>query len=54
MTTEIVPLTAFYKAEEHHQDYFKKNPHAPYCLFVISPKLQKLETHPPTSVKPDK
>lgn len=52
VTTEIVPLKVFYRAEEYHQDYFKKNPHAPYCLFVISPKLLKLEIHPPASVKP--
>jgi peptide-methionine (S)-S-oxide reductase len=52
VTTEIVPLTAFYRAEEYHQDYFKKNPWAPYCLFVISPKLQKLEAHPPPTIKP--
>jgi peptide-methionine (S)-S-oxide reductase len=54
VTTEIVPLTAFYRAEEYHQDYFKKNPHAPYCAFVISPKVQKLEAHPPPGVKLDK
>jgi peptide-methionine (S)-S-oxide reductase len=47
VTIEIVPLKAFYRAEEYHQNYFKKNPLAPYCLFVISPKLQKLEAHPP-------
>ena len=52
VTTEIVPLTAFYRAEEYHQDYFKKNPLQPYCLFVISPKLQKLEAHPPPTVQP--
>jgi peptide-methionine (S)-S-oxide reductase len=52
VTTEIVPLTAFYRAEEYHQDYFKKNPTAPYCIYVISPKLQKLETHPPPTIKP--
>jgi peptide-methionine (S)-S-oxide reductase len=50
VTTEIVPLTAFYRAEDYHQDYFKKNPHAPYCAFVISPKVEKLEAHPPPGV----
>jgi len=54
VTTEVVPLTAFYKAEDYHQEYFKKHPYAPYCLFTISPKLQKLEKHPPESVKPTK
>ena len=54
VTTQIVPLTAFYRAEEYHQDYFKKNPHAPYCVMVISPKLMKLELHPPDTVKPSR
>jgi peptide-methionine (S)-S-oxide reductase len=43
IVTEIVPLKAFYRAEEYHQDYFRKNPNAPYCVVVISPKLKKLE-----------
>src|SRR5712671_3041283 len=41
--TSIEPLTKFYPAEDYHQDYFRKNPHVPYCSVVISPKLQKLE-----------
>ncbi len=43
IVTEIVPLSKFYKAEEYHQDYFRKNPNAPYCAVVISPKLEKLK-----------
>ena len=43
IVTEIVPLTKFFKAEEYHQDYFRKNPNAPYCAVVISPKLEKLK-----------
>jgi peptide-methionine (S)-S-oxide reductase len=41
--TQIVPLDKFYPAENYHQDYYRNNPHAPYCLFVIRPKLKKLE-----------
>lgn len=41
ITTQIEPLKKFYPAEEYHQDYFAKNPNAPYCAFVIRPKLQK-------------
>jgi len=43
VVTQIVPLTRFYKAEDYHQDYFRKNPHARYCTFVIRPKLEKLK-----------
>ena len=42
IVTEIKPLTAFYRAEEYHQDYYAKNLSAGYCTFVIRPKLQKL------------
>lgn len=43
ITTEIVPLTKFWPAEKNHQDYFRKNPNAGYCSFVIAPKIRKLE-----------
>jgi len=39
--TEIVKLEKFYKAEDSHQDYYRLNPAAPYCVYNISPKLQK-------------
>ncbi|MCX7786271.1 MAG: peptide-methionine (S)-S-oxide reductase MsrA [Spirochaetes bacterium] len=42
IVTEILPLTEFYPAEEYHQDYYRKNPYAGYCVFVIRPKLEKL------------
>src|SRR5262245_61420150 len=42
IVTEIVPLTKFYAAEKYHQNYFNNNPNAPYCAFVIRPKLDKL------------
>jgi peptide-methionine (S)-S-oxide reductase len=43
IVTEIIPLQAFYAAEEHHQDYFAKNPTAGYCRMVIKPKVAKLQ-----------
>jgi peptide-methionine (S)-S-oxide reductase len=42
IVTEIVPLDVFYPAEDYHQNYYRDNPNAPYCNFVIRPKLQKL------------
>ncbi len=41
IVTEITPYTNFYRAEEYHQDYYRKNPYAGYCMAVISPKVHK-------------
>jgi peptide-methionine (S)-S-oxide reductase len=43
IVTDIQPLTAFYKAEDYHQDYFRNNGNQPYCQAVIRPKLEKLQ-----------
>ena len=43
IVTEIAPLTKFYPAENHHQEYYDNNSNAPYCQVVIAPKLEKLE-----------
>ena len=40
--TEVKPFEGFYRAEDYHQDYYRKNPLQPYCLFVIRPKVSKL------------
>jgi peptide-methionine (S)-S-oxide reductase len=43
IVTEIVPFEKFYKAEQHHQNYFNQNNDAPYCKFVIQPKVEKVK-----------
>lgn len=41
IVTEVVPLSAFYPAEEYHQEYFRRNPMQPYCQVIIAPKVAK-------------
>jgi peptide-methionine (S)-S-oxide reductase len=42
VVTEVVPLETFYPAEEHHQDYYDKNPNDAYCNFHAAPKVEKV------------
>lgn len=42
LVTEVQPFETFYTAEEYHKNYYDKNQTAPYCTFVIDPKIQKL------------
>ena len=42
IVTEVAPLTAFYPAEDYHQDYYEQNAWQPYCMIVVSPKVAKL------------
>ncbi|HRH27143.1 MAG TPA: peptide-methionine (S)-S-oxide reductase MsrA [Parcubacteria group bacterium] len=42
VVTEVVPLTAFYEAENYHKDYYERNKEQPYCEIVINPKLEKI------------
>ena len=43
IVTEISPASAFYKAEDYHQNYYNLNSNAPYCSIVIRPKLEKFK-----------
>jgi len=43
IVTEIAVATQFYKAEDYHQNYYNLNGDAPYCQFVIQPKVEKFK-----------
>ncbi len=43
IVTAVEPAEKFYAAESYHQNYYNENSRQPYCMFVISPKLAKLE-----------
>jgi len=42
IVTEISPFRNFYVAEDYHKNYYENNQDAPYCNFVITPKVRKL------------
>ena len=44
IVTEITPFRNFYEAEDYHRDYYDNNRTAPYCNYVIDPKVNKLFT----------
>lgn len=41
VVTEVVPLKAFYPAEDYHRHYFRQHPEKAFCRLVIAPKYQK-------------
>lgn len=43
IVTEISPFTAFYPAEDYHQNYYNENGSEGYCQYVIQPKVEKFE-----------
>jgi len=47
IVTEVVPLKAFYDAEEYHQDYAEKNPNNPYIQICDVPKVAALKAQFP-------
>jgi len=47
IVTQVVPLKAFYPAEEYHQDYALKNPDNPYIYICDRPKIAALKAQFP-------
>lgn len=43
IVTQVVPLKAFYRAEDYHQDYALHNPGNPYILVCDRPKIAALK-----------
>jgi peptide-methionine (S)-S-oxide reductase len=52
LVTQVVPFTAFFRAEDYHQGYFRNNPTQGYCQTVVSPKLAKFRAHFAAKLKP--
>jgi len=51
IVTQVVPLKAFYLAEEHHQNFCNRNPRNPYVLGVAMPKVEKVKEKVPELAK---
>jgi peptide-methionine (S)-S-oxide reductase len=47
IVTQVVPLKAFYDAEDYHQDYAEKNPNNPYIQVCDIPKVAALKAQFP-------
>jgi peptide-methionine (S)-S-oxide reductase len=43
VVTEVEPFTAFYPAEDYHQDYITHNPNNPYVRGVSKPRFEKFK-----------
>lgn len=45
IVTEVTPFTLFYKAEDYHQDYERRNPNNPYIQNVSIPRLNRFKAN---------
>ena len=41
IVTQVRAATRFYVAEDYHQEYFLNNASAPYCTYIVAPKVKK-------------
>jgi peptide-methionine (S)-S-oxide reductase len=51
IVTEVTKHTKFYKAEEYHQDFEKRNPNQPYVKAVSIPRLNRFKKKFPELLK---
>lgn len=51
IVTALEPFKNFYSSESYHKNYYRENEYAPYCTFVISPKLEKFRKSKPMLLK---
>jgi peptide-methionine (S)-S-oxide reductase len=51
IVTQIVPLQAFYPAEDYHQNFIARNPTYPYVVYNDLPKLKHLREQFPELLK---
>ncbi len=51
VTTTLEPFIKFYKAEEYHQDFEKRNPDHPYVKAISLPRLMKFKKSSPSYIK---
>ena len=54
LTTEVVRLQIFFKAEDYHQDYEARNPNNPYVRAVSIPRLNRFKKAFPMLLKKGK
>lgn len=43
IVTRLEPLSQFFPAEDHHQDYLARHPHQPYIVINDLPKIEELK-----------
>lgn len=54
ITTEVTKFTAFYKAEDYHQDYERRNPNSSYIRNVSVPRINSFKSKYPQWLKKEK
>ena len=53
IVTTLEPLEHFFRGEEYHQDYVRRNPMQPYVMFAAAPKVKKMRQYYADRLKKD-